>query len=186
MRLILYVALAITFLGTAKAQNILGVNNFGNQKSQYHLDSVKANKLFPEKKWFISKSIGFSSGMVFFNGGNASVFAAPIGLQLNRRLSNNWYAFAGLAITPAYVNFNNNFLKAPLNKFGQGNNGSAFNNFSINPRATMGLMYTNDQKTFSISGSISIDKSNYSYTPLNQFGNFIPGNFNSSRAFGRQ
>lgn len=185
MRLILFVVLAITFLGTAKAQNISEVNNFGNQKSQYHVDSVNANKIFPEKKWFISKSMGFSSGMLFYNGGNASIFAAPISLQLNRRLSNNWYAFAGLAITPAYVNFNNNFIKAPINKFGQGFNNSPSNNFSINPRATMGLMYTNDQKTFSISGSISIEKSNYSYAPLNQFGTFSPGNFNSSNAFGR-
>ncbi len=186
MRFVLFFALAIIFSGTLKAQNSFPQNNFGSRQFNAVADSVKLNNFVPEKKWVFSRSIGLSSGTLFFNGGNATYLAAPIGVQLNRRLSNNWYAFAGLSISPVYVNFNNSFLKGQSNKFFQANNGFAANSFNVNPRATMGLMYVNDQKTFSISGSINIDRSNYSYAPLNQFGAFGQGNFNSSRAFGRQ
>lgn len=185
MRLVLFVAFAVIFSGTLRAQNSLMENNFNTSSTSFFKDSLKNNNLPADKKWFVSKFIGLSSGIGFFKGGNASFFAAPIGLQLNRRLSNNWYAFAGLSITPVYVNFNNSFLNTSSNKFIRSNNGLEANNFSVNPQATMGLMYTNDQKTFSISGSISIDKTNYSYAPLNQFGNLRSANFNANPAFGR-
>lgn len=115
----------------------------------------------PAKKWFISKYVGISSSLVFFNGGNASVFSVPVGIQLNRRLSNNWYAFAGVSAAPSYINFNHSFLTANTPKTFQGNDVFNNNRFDINTRAEMGLMYTNDQKTFSISGSIGIERSNY-------------------------
>jgi hypothetical protein len=34
--------------------------------------------------------------------------------------------------------------------------------------ASLGLMYINDQKTFSISGSIGVERSSYQFMPFNQ------------------
>jgi hypothetical protein len=46
------------------------------------------------------------------------------------------------------------------------------NNFDINPAVYMGLMYTNDERTFSISGSIGVSRSSYNgYSPW-----YSPGN----------
>src|SRR3954452_25314254 len=62
------------------------------------------------KKWFLNKYSGISTSFSFFRGGNATIVSAPIGLQLNRRLNNNLYTFAGISVAPAYVNFNHSFL----------------------------------------------------------------------------
>jgi len=103
---------------------------------------------------------GITAGYSFFGHG-ASFIAAPIGVQLNRRLSNNLYAFAGITAAPAYFNFNRAFVTTDLSKI------SAFNafyqprNFSMYSAATLGLMYINNEKTFSVSGSISVERSNY-------------------------
>ncbi|MFT3703425.1 MAG: hypothetical protein QM802_13700 [Agriterribacter sp.] len=42
------------------------------------------------------------------------------------------------------------------------------NSFGIYPRAELGLMYINDEKTFSISGSISVQRGGYSAFPYQQ------------------
>jgi hypothetical protein len=39
------------------------------------------------------------------------------------------------------------------------------------------LLYTNDQKTFSISGSISVERSSYPFIPFNQAGTVRPNVF---------
>src|SRR4051812_112154 len=70
------------------------------------------------KKWFVSKYSGLSMSYSFFKGGNATVISAPLGLQLNRRLNNNLFAFAGVSVAPSYVNFNSSFMNSNFNKFG--------------------------------------------------------------------
>jgi hypothetical protein len=120
-----------------------------------------------DKKWFFSTYGGISTGLSFFNGGNAIIVAAPLGLQLNRRLNNNMYAFTGLSIAPAYVNFNRSFLSSDVNKFYPGSSFS--NSFGMYSRAELGLMYVNDARTFSISGSIGVQRSSnplFNYQPL--------------------
>ena len=101
-----------------------------------------------------------STSFIFYRGNNAIIFSSPVGLQLNRRLNNNLYAFAGVSAAPAYINFNNAFLNTDINKTNS-NNFSKANNFGMYSRAEIGLMYVNDAKTFSISGSIGIEKTNY-------------------------
>src|SRR5579863_7351161 len=95
------------------------------------------------KEWFITSYGSFTTGYTFLRGGSAWVFATPFTLQLNRRLSNNFYAFAGITAAPLIVNFNRAFLTTDPYKV---NSGSIFyrpGNPSIYSAATLGLMYVN-------------------------------------------
>jgi hypothetical protein len=114
-----------------------------------------------DKKWFLTTYSGISTSFNFFNGSYGTILAAPLGLQLNRRLNNNYYAFAGISAAPAYINFNNSFLSSDANKFYPNNGFFRPNSFGMYSRAELGLMYVNDAKTFSISGSIGVQSSSY-------------------------
>lgn len=111
-------------------------------------------------KWSFSRYVSLSTGYSFFKGGNLSFVAAPVGWQVNRSLSNHFTAFAGVAVVPTYFNFNSTF--AP-NAFAKTNANSAFlksGNLGMYSKVELGLMYTNEAKTFSISGSIGVQRSN--------------------------
>ena len=127
----------------------------------------------PGKKWFVSRYTGISTSVIFSNGGSATVLSVPIGIQLNRKLNNNLYAFGGVSVAPAYINFNRSFLSANMHKTGQQNGFMKSNQLNLFSRAEMGLMYVNDAKTFSISGSIGIERGSY---PL-----FYPNSINTVR-----
>ena len=176
MRTIL-VIIILNAASSVNAQTLFAGSNFNHL--QQH--TIGINNHFkdstPAKKWFVSKYFGVSSSFSVFNGGTATVLSAPIGLQLNRKLNNNWYAFAGVAIAPAYVNFNQSFLNTNSPKFSQTNNFLQSNRFDIYSRAELGLMYVNDQKTFSISASISIEKSSFPIVPINQLNTTRPTAF---------
>jgi hypothetical protein len=131
---------------------------FGGSNAHYQLLSDSNNL---SKKWSLNKYGGISTGFSFFNGGHATVLSAPIGLQVNRRLTNNLFAFAGLSVAPAYTAFNRSFGAFDLYKTGTVNNRIPTNGFGIYSRAEAGLMYINDERTFSISGSIGIERSSY-------------------------
>jgi hypothetical protein len=119
----------------------------------------------PHSKWFVSKYAGTSTGFSFYKGGNAMFFSVPVGLRLNRTLSNNLYAFAGVYAAPTYVNFNHAFLSADVDKTNPNNRFLKSGYMSMYSRADIGLMYVNDAKTFSISGSIGIERSTYPLLP---------------------
>ena len=174
---IMFVVLMLTSSLIVKAQTILQASNINHLQ----LQSFTVNNRFKDsslnKKWFVNKYIGFSSSFGFFNGGNATVLAVPVGLQLQRRLNNNWYAFAGASVAPAYTSFNKSFLSANVNKFSQNNNFLTSKRLDIYSRAELGLMYVNDQKTFSISGSIGVERSSYPLVPFNQNSSVRPNTF---------
>ena len=111
-----------------------------------------------DKKWLFSTYSTIGSSYYFFKGGNAWAMTAPMGLQLSRKLDNNIYAFAAVSAMPAYVNFNQSFLNTNVNK-GFPNYGFNGSRFGLSSRVEMGLMYINDAKTFSISGSIGVERS---------------------------
>jgi len=122
------------------------------------------------KKWFVSRYIGISAGYSSFHGGSAGTMAVPVSLQLNRRLNNNLYAFAGVSIAPAYISFSRAFLNTDLSKVNTSNNFFKTGNMGVYSSAALGLMYIDDARTFSISGSLSIEKNNYPvyyYKPAN-------------------
>jgi len=133
-------------------QNNAYGNTFAANKNVYDSSTPK--------KWFLTSYTGITAGYSFFGHG-ASFIAAPIGVQLNRRLSNNLYAFAGITAAPAYFNFNRAFVTTDLSKISARNAFYQPHNFSMYSAATLGLMYINNEKTFSVSGSISVERSNY-------------------------
>jgi len=163
IRTILFAAILIS-AGAVKAQSPLsfGAMN-GIQPGFSHFNQV-ADSNHVQKKWFLSKYAGISTGFVAFRGGSGTFLSAPVGLQINRQLTNNVYAFAGVSAAPTFFNFNSSFYQPGMNK----NNGFMnANNFNINPAAYMGLMYVNPERTFSISGSIGVSRSSYnSYSPF--------------------
>ncbi len=173
----MFVLAMMIFSVSVKAQTALPGGYLNHLQQQSLANSTHLKDSTPGKKWFMTKYVGVSTGFSFFNGGNATVFSVPVGIQLNRRLNNNWYAFAGVSAAPAYISLNHSFLSANTNKFTQNNGFLRSNRFDMYSRAEMGLMYINDQKTFSISGSIGIEKSSYPLVPFYPAGTVRPNNF---------
>ena len=154
----------ILFTATLNGQTFLPGNFPALMQRANFANQLQPIDNFPEKKWSFSKYTAISTSYTFFKGGNATIIAAPIGLQLNRRLDNNWYAFANVSVAPAYINFNQSFLTTGINKNYQ-KNGFQSNSLNIYSSASLGLQYINEAKTFSISGSISVEKSSYPLLP---------------------
>lgn len=96
---------------------------------------------------------GVSAGYLFLGGGGISYLSAPVGVLLYRPLNNNVTAFAGASVAPTVFSISR-LYNAPFS----GNN---FTGLSVNPSIQGGLMYTNDARTFSISGSISVERGSY-------------------------
>ncbi len=153
----------ISFLSLqGSAQGFLPAEFIGMPVSGRFYRSVPFDSL-SNKKWSLSRYSGISTSFSIFNGGSATVFSAPVGLQLNRKITNNLYAFAGVNLAPSYVNFNQAFLNSTgVNKLANGNSFMySPNGFALYRRAELGLMYTNDERTFQISGSIGIERKQY-------------------------
>jgi hypothetical protein len=93
-----------------------------------------------------------STGYIFLNRG-ISYLSAPVGLALVYPINRNISAFAGASASP--VVFSVNQLNSyPDNNFAKPRS----YNFGWNARVEGGLMYTNDAKTFSISGSVGVER----------------------------
>ncbi|MBS1934550.1 MAG: hypothetical protein JST96_11165 [Bacteroidetes bacterium] len=158
MRTLLTAALLISvFYASAQVPVSLGFsaypqNLFWNNNPQNLLN----------KKWSVTTYSAISTGLLYYNGSASNFVAAPIGLQLNRQLNKNFYAFAGVSVVPAYIHSTNYFLSSDVSKPYPGNIFNV-NSFGVSPMAQMGLMYVNDDKTFSISGSISVQRGGYYY-----------------------
>ncbi len=153
------------FITEAKAQTAIPGMYPGYMQPGSFTNNLHSGDSLSAKKWSINKFSGLSTSFSFFKGGSAAVFAAPIGLQVNHRITDNLYAFATVIVAPAYVNFNRQFLNTNVNKFGQPNSFKS-NGLNVYSSASLGLHYINDAKTFSISGSISVEKSSYPSMPF--------------------
>ena len=171
MRKLLLIATFFSFT-TAKSQ-IAGLSAFP-MYSQRPIFLNNSQDSIAKKKWFFTSFSGISTGVTFFKGGSATHLAAPFGLQLNRRLNNNLYAFASASLVPAFTSFNSTFITPGLNK-NFGNSYFAPNSFEINPSVSLGLMYINDARTFSISGSISAERNTYPVLPYYPQANYHQG-----------
>jgi hypothetical protein len=169
MRIIFCVLASMTFL-SPKAQTLLPFSSLNYAQWQpfpsYNLlkDSSNLNQ-----KWHFNTYSAISAGFGFFNGGGASFISAPVGLQLSRPLNNNLFAFAGISAAPTFYNFSSSFMNSGLNKSYPGGYLPNTYTFGLNSRVELGLMYINDARTFSISGSIGIERSDYPvYFPSNR------------------
>lgn len=171
MRIVLLMIL-VASVASLHAQTQLPFNAMDNTQSlQFHHYRGLGNGNTLNKKWSLSTFRSISGGFGFFNGNYTSFVSAPMTLQLNRRLNNNVYAFAAITAAPTYFNFNT-FSNSSLNK-GFGNKTMLnSNSFGMYSSVGAGFMYINDEKTFSISGSISVYRGLYSTYP---YGNMNPG-----------
>lgn len=167
MRVFFLFAILVSSL-VVKAQTVFPVSfmdyvqrtSFGNNN---YTIAQSANK-----KWFLNSYSGISTSFNFFNGGNATVVSVPVGLQLSRKLNENLYAFAAVSAAPAYINFSGSFLSNDFTKGYSNNSPFKSNSFGVYQRAELGLMYVNDAKTFSISGSVGVQRSSYPLLPYQQ------------------
>ncbi len=156
----------ISFIST-RAQTHIPTGSMGFSQwiplSGYHPLGDSSN---PNQKWIFSKYAAISAGYIFYNGGGGSVISAPVGLQVTRELNNNLYAFAGVSVAPTFFSYSSFYNNPTANKsYPAGYQPNTYN-FGMNSRVEMGLMYMNDAKTFSISGSIGIERSSNPYYPV--------------------
>ena len=159
MRILLAILASITFLSS---------------KAQLYLPSSHLNYPLPsDQKWQFTTYTSLSVGYVFLGGrsalfpGGASYISAPVGLQLTHPLSQNVYAFAGVSAAPTFFNFNRLYTQ-PINSSYPGSYLSRPYGAGLNSRVEMGLMYVNDAKTFSISGSVGVERGSYPVYPTNR------------------
>ena len=113
-------------------------------------------------RWSFSKYAGFSAGYGFPYGSTS--VSVPLGMQMNYRINKNVYAFTGVTVAPTYYTFRNSFVQSDKYL-----NSPAFLNttgFGVFSGVYGGLMYVNDDRTFSISGSIGIETGSFpAYIP---------------------
>ena len=120
------------------------------------------------QKFYFNTYSGVSAGYSYYNGAGASYLSVPLGVQLTHPLNNNIYAFAGASIGPTLYNLNQS---VPNPYFNSSYPGGAIPNtygMGLNSRVELGLMYMNDAKTFSISGSIGVERSSFPVYPSNR------------------
>ena len=161
----------IVLTTTLQAQTYLPGSFIDNSYRGALANNIHFNDSSSQKKWFLTRYTGISASYSFYKGGQASVISAPLAVQLNRRLNDNLYAFAGVTLVPSYINFRQSFVTADFNKGNLNNSFSKSGSLGVYSSASLGLMYVNDEKTFSVSGSISVERSNYPmlpYYPVNQ------------------
>jgi len=126
-------------------------------------------------RWQLRPFASISAGYLFYNGGSASYLSAPIGLALIRPLNPNWTVFGAATVSPVAVQ-GNHLWTSPIND--PNYHGSPFSsgyNLGINTGIQGGLMYTNQDKTFSISGSVHVERSSYPVYPTYQSTPTKPG-----------
>lgn len=156
----IFLVVSIAFASSLRAQTYLPVAplSYANLPLAHSLiypnDTSQQNQ-----KWFLGKYAGLSSGFGFFNGSSFTTLSVPLALQLNHPLNDNMVAFAGISVAPTFFGIRQTVASPSLMKAYPG---GAFINtydFGVNTRLEMGLMYINDAKTFSISGSIGVESS---------------------------
>lgn len=126
-----------------------------------------------QKKWFVTKYAGVSTGFMAWKGGSTTYLAAPLSYQLNKQVASNLFAFAGVSAVPYVFNLNSPMMYQPA----AGKSGIAArnnNNYGISPAARIGMTYISNNGAFSVSGSISVSRSNYNtysagYMPFSPF-----------------
>ena len=181
MRIIILI-LAFTSFISVRAQTYFPLSGINYMQqggfSYYHLLN-DSNGL--QKKWSVSGYGGIAAGAVFFNGVNIAFLLVQVGMQVNRWLNNNLYAFAGVEASPVFFNFNRSISNGELHKNYMAMPGSIPNGLGIYTGIQAGLMYVNDEKTFSVSGSIGIGRSSYPFYPTTRTNTQKQPSFTGSR-----
>ena len=147
-----------------KAQVPSAVGTQDSTQSVFRRPHRDADTSILQKKWYVTRYAGLSTGYIGFKGGGGSYLSAPLALQLNRPLTNNLTAFANVSAAPYLYNFN---MASYQPGGAKNNNFMQVRKLGASAAASIGVMYTNDQKTFSISGSIGVSRGDYNgYSPF--------------------
>jgi hypothetical protein len=166
MRLLLTIFVLAIVL-SSKAQTSLPVSPLGYMQWRPSPASyLSTDSSVSRHKWQLSKYGGLSAGYMFFGGGGTSFLSAPLGLQLTRPLTNNIYAFAGVSAAPVLFSVNRLYTDPVTNPGFHAYNPSGAYKFGYNSRVELGLMYVNDAHTFSISGSVGVERGSYPVYPV--------------------
>src|SRR6478609_6712420 len=131
----LLAALVILIFPLALTAQNFAPSGFGSWQRPHYVSSIRLNDSMP-KKWFITKYASLSTGVSFYKGGSSTFVSAPMGLQLNRMLNNNLYAYAGISVAPSFINFNSSYA-APGMK-GVQNNSFKTNGVGVYSAASFG------------------------------------------------
>ena len=111
------------------------------------------NTTNPTQKWQLKPYASLQAGYAFFHGG-ISYLSVPAGIALFHPLNNNFSAFAGVSAAPVAFSMSRLYNDPAANfsrPYGLG----------LNAGVQAGLIYTNDAKTFSISGSVGVERGSY-------------------------
>ena len=156
MRILLSILILTTFLST-KAQSYFPGHSLalGYTPWQPFVPSIALGNSDLSKKWEVRPYAGLQMGYAFFNGG-ISYLSVPAGIALFHPLNKNITAFAGVSATPVAFSMNRLYTDPAANadfsrRYGLGGTAGV----------QAGLIYTNDAKTFSISGSVELERGSY-------------------------
>lgn len=113
----------------------------------------------PTQKWQLRPYASLQAGYTFFHGG-ISYLSVPAGIALFHPLNKNISAFAGVSAAPVAFSMSRLYTDPAANgtfsrPYGLG----------LNAGVQAGLIYTNDAKTFSISGSVELQRGSYPVYP---------------------
>jgi hypothetical protein len=167
MKRLLTILLSTAILG-ANAQTHLPVNplgwGYGLGAWQPFMSVPSFDNSLTKSKWQLRPFASMSAGYVFFNGG-ISYLSAPVGIAIYHPLNTNWTAFGAATVAPVIFNVNR-LSTLPINDpnhYGYPFSGES--GLGLTTGIQGGLIYTNDAKTFSISGSVQIERSSYPVYP---------------------
>jgi hypothetical protein len=165
MRIVLSILILMTFLST-KAQTYLPGHSLalGYTPWQPFMPSVAFGSGDLTQKWAVRPYASLQAGYAFFHGG-VSFLSIPAGLALLHPLNNNLSAFAGVSAAPVAFSMNRLYTEPTANTPG---NFSRPYGLGLNTGVQAGLIYTNDAKTFSISGSVELERGSYPVYPSNR------------------
>jgi hypothetical protein len=170
MRVILVISIFLCFM-SVRAQTPLDYTIMNsNYPTIFPFQQTSLLNRPGHKPWQLSAFSGLNLGYGFLNGGSFGLLSAPVGLQLTRRLNPNWYAFASVSAGPALFNFNSSYSDSRFNKMYPGNMMFNGNALSVYSAAEAGFLYINDEKTFSISGSLRVERSSQPIYPAYRTG----------------
>ena len=162
MRILMSILILTASLST-KAQSYFPGHGLalGYAPWQPYIPGVVLGNVDPTHKWQLRPYASAEIGYTFFRGGGVSYTSIPAGIVLVHPLTNNLSAFAGAAIAPVAFSMSQLYTSYP------GSNSSRPYGLGGNAAIQAGLMWTNDAKTFSISGSVQMDRGSYPVYPSN-------------------
>lgn len=159
MRPVLFI-LILTSCLSAKAQLFLPGHglSLGYTPWQPFMPSIVLGNNEVSRNWELKPYAGLQAGYAFFNGG-VSYLSVPAGIALFHPLNKNFSAFVGISAAPVAFSMSRLYTD-PAEMTSYPGNYSRYG-LGLNAGVQAGLIYTNDAKTFSISGSVELERGSY-------------------------